>query len=112
MRQCDVMIFPSLEEGCPLVCNEALASGCVPLVANAHPDACVHLENSLVHEAGDVMQLYKHITMLYQRPDLLGKLRENAIRSGLSITWKDAGKRLVEVYEQAAGKKLAKKACV
>ena len=38
MRSSDVLVLPSIEEGSALVCNEAIASGCVPLVS-ARPGA-------------------------------------------------------------------------
>ena len=35
MRQCDILVFSSIEEGSALVVTEAMASGCVPLASEA-----------------------------------------------------------------------------
>lgn len=100
MRQADVLLLPSLEEGSALVCSEAIGSGCVPVASNACSDACRHMENALVHQAGDVATLREHIGILYHNRELLGRLREGAVRSRPELTWTVAGKRLLAVYEQ------------
>ena len=46
MRKSDILVLPSIEEGFGLVCTEAMASGCVPLVSNACTELCRHQENS------------------------------------------------------------------
>jgi len=48
MRVADSFILPSLEEGSPLVCVEAMASGCVNLVSDVCTDVCQHMNNALV----------------------------------------------------------------
>ena len=100
MRHADVLFLPSLEEGSALVCSEAIGSGCVPLVSNACSDACRHMENSLVHQVGDVRTLQEHIAILFSNRELLGRLREGALRSRQELTWTVAGKRLLTVYQE------------
>jgi glycosyltransferase involved in cell wall biosynthesis len=103
MRESDVMILPSIEEGFGLVCTEAIGSGCVPLVSDACTELCVHMENALVHRAADVATLTEHINMLDQDHTLLDKLRDGALASAPAITWDQAGFRLVEAYQKVLG---------
>ena len=77
MRRSDAFVLPSLEEGFPLACVEAIASGCVPLVSDACSEACTHRETGLVHHVGDVAALRAHITELHEDP---GAPREVASR--------------------------------
>ena len=35
VRQSDILVLPSIEEGFGLVCTEAMGSGCVPLVSRS-----------------------------------------------------------------------------
>jgi glycosyltransferase involved in cell wall biosynthesis len=101
MRDADVLLMPSIEEGFGLVCVEALGSGCVPLVSQACTDVCRHMQNSLVHSIGDVQTLTRHVTMLYQDRSLLRKLREACIDERLNYTWTAAGQKLVAAYQAA-----------
>jgi glycosyltransferase involved in cell wall biosynthesis len=100
MRQSDIMILPSIEEGFGLVCTEALGSGSVPLVSDACTDLCRHMENSLVHQVADVPTITKHIAMLDQDRALLRKLRSGALASAPDCTWDAAGERLLEAYRE------------
>jgi len=99
MRNSDILVLPSIEEGFGLVCTEAMGSGCVPLVSEACTDICQHMINALVHRIGDVETLQKHITMLYEDRTLLEKLRNEAIKKAPEITWGSAGNKLHEVYK-------------
>ena len=81
MRKADVLLLPSLEEGFGLVCVDAIGSGCVPVVSTACTEVCVHMNNALVHEVGDVSTLRQQITMLYEDPMLLASLREGTLQS-------------------------------
>ncbi len=107
MRKADVLLLPSIEEGFGLVCVEAIGSGCVPLVSKACTEVCEHMDNSLVHEVGDVSTLRKHITMLYQDPALLARLCNGALQSRYGLTWTAAGKKLLDVYSAARSSFLA-----
>jgi len=101
MRNSDIMILPSIEEGFGLVCTEALGSGSVPLVSDACTDLCRHMENSLIHSVGDVPTLTEQIKMLDQDRSLLHKLRNGALASAPGCTWDQAGVQLLEAYQKA-----------
>jgi glycosyltransferase involved in cell wall biosynthesis len=102
MRHSDILMLPSVEEGSPLVCIEAIGSGCVPLVSEACTAVCVHGQNSLVHPVGDVDALARHLTLLDNDMDRLAELRTACLAAAPMLTWTIAGKRLLEVYEEVA----------
>jgi glycosyltransferase involved in cell wall biosynthesis len=100
MRQSDVLILPSLEEGFGLVCTEAMGSGCVPLVSDACTDICKHMDNSLVHRVGDVEAITEHITMMHENRALQEMLRANGLRILNDLTWNAAGVKLLDAYRE------------
>jgi len=100
MRDCDVFVMPSIEEGFGLVCTEAMASGCVPLVSDACTDLCRHEVNSLVHKVADVKSLTLHISQLAGDRALLRRLRRGGLSFVPEITWSAAGETLVEAYRK------------
>jgi len=101
MRDSDVLMLPSIEEGFGLVCTEAIGSGCVPLVSDACTELCVHEQDSLVHTVGDVNALAEHLTLLHENPDRLAEMRAACLQAAPSLTWSAAGRRLLDAYEQA-----------
>ena len=101
MRNADVLLIPSIEEGFALVCVEALGSGCVPLVSAACSEICRNMQNSLVHAVGDSGALARHITMLYQDRSLLRQFRDECIRQRLNYTWTAAALKLLAAYKVA-----------
>ncbi len=100
MRKSDILVLPSIEEGSALVTSEARGSGCVLVVSDASGANCAHMENALVHKAGDVAALSQHITMLNEDRALLERLREASLRSVPESTWTAAGAKLLEVYRE------------
>lgn len=100
MRGSDVLLLPTIEEGSALVTSEARGSGCVLLVSKAAGAACRHATDALVHDVGDVRCLSQHLTMLDTQPQLLQRLRANSLRTVEQITWKAAGRRLLDVYRE------------
>lgn len=103
MRQHDVLVLPSIEEGFALVCLEAMGSGCVAVVSDACTEICKHMECSLVHRVGDVDALTQHITLLHEDRILLQRLREAGLDLRNSLTWTAAGAKLLEVYRDTIG---------
>jgi glycosyltransferase involved in cell wall biosynthesis len=99
MRQADVLVLPSIEEGFGLVCVEALGSGCVPMVSDACTDVCRHDVNALVHRVADVDAITEQFTTLHEDRAMLERLRAGALASAPEFTWDKAGEALVDVYE-------------
>jgi glycosyltransferase involved in cell wall biosynthesis len=100
MRKSDILVLPSIEEGFGLVCTEAMASGCVPLVSDACTDLCQHGKNALVHRVGDVEALTHHISLLHENRSYLRQLRESGLQTAPGITWTAAGRALLNVYRE------------
>ena len=103
MRESDILMLPSIEEGFGLTCVEAMGSGCVPLVSEACTDACRHGENAFRHAVGDVDALTQQITMLHEDHDLLANLRSACLRSAPDYTWAASGRRLLDAYRVIVG---------
>jgi glycosyltransferase involved in cell wall biosynthesis len=101
MRSSDVLLLPSLEEGFGLVCVEAMGTGSVPLVSDACTDLCRHMDNALVHPAGDVETLREQLTLLHENRTLLEELRARTLASAHSATWDSAGEILLDAYRHA-----------
>lgn len=106
MKQADIMILSSSEEGSALVTYEARASGCVLVVSDATGAVCEHMVDSMVHPSGDVKTLAGHIRMLDQDRALLAGLRRESLKHLASLTWDEAGRRLNAIYEEVVGSKM------
>lgn len=100
MRQSDVFVLPSVEEGSALVTSEARGSGCVLLVSNASGAYCEHMVNGMEHHVGNVEELTEQITRLHSDRFLLEKLRTASLATAPEITWTAAGIRLLSVYRE------------
>jgi glycosyltransferase involved in cell wall biosynthesis len=100
MRQSDLLVLPSIEEGSALVTSEARGSGCVLLVSSAAGAVCKHGHDSLVHRVGDVEALAGHLDMLHADRGLLRRLRERSLAGTPGLTWTAAGVRLLDVYRE------------
>ena len=101
MRDSDVFVLPSIEEGSALVTSEARGSGCVILVSEAAGAVCQHDDNALIHRVGDVEALTRHITSLHADRNLLRRMRHQSLASVNEITWTAAGKKLLAAYRMA-----------
>ena len=105
MRNSDVFVLPSIEEGSALVTHEARGSGCVLLVSDAAGAICRHGENALVHRPGDIDALSGHITRVYEDRGLLQRLRAASLATAGEITWMAAARRLAQVYTEVAAQR-------
>lgn len=104
MQRADVLILPSVEEGSALVTYEARACGCVLVVSDATGAPCDHMQNGLVHAAGDVAAVQEHVSLLHRDRGLLARLREASLGGIAKLTWDEAAARLVGTYREATEK--------
>jgi glycosyltransferase involved in cell wall biosynthesis len=102
MRQSDVFVLSSVEEGSALVTYEARGSGCVLLVSDASGAVCEHGRNGLIHASRDQAALAAHLRELDADRALLARLRAASLEDLDRLTWDEAGRRLAEVYGEVA----------
>ena len=88
MRQSDVFVLPSVEEGSALVTYEAQACGCVLAVSDA-TGAPAHRS---VRPARDVDALAAHLRKLEGDPALLARLRAATVAGSAPGTGRAAGR--------------------
>lgn len=103
MKTSDILVLPTIEEGSALVTSEARGSGCVLLVSDAAGAICKHMENALVHRAGDVETLTEQLTLLHNDRSLLQRLRTASLSSVGELTWSTAGAKLLVAYRETIG---------
>jgi glycosyltransferase involved in cell wall biosynthesis len=98
LRESDVFLYPSVEEGGALVAFEAMASGCALVVSDATGARCEHGREGLVHTARDVATLTEHLRTLDRDRELLERLRRNAVAARPRLTWDVAAGELEALY--------------
>lgn len=101
MRQSDVLVLPSIEEGSALVTSDARGCGCVLLVSEAAGAICQHEVNALVHSVGDVATLSRHMDILNEDRAILEEYREASLKTVQELTWPAASRKLLTAYQNA-----------
>lgn len=101
MRQCDVLVLPSLAEGSAIVTYEARASGCVLLVSHASGAIGEADHGVLIHTAGDIARLAAHIRSVLDDPGERLRLRARSLATAAELDWSEGGESLVRAYRQA-----------
>jgi glycosyltransferase involved in cell wall biosynthesis len=104
MRTCDVMVLPSFEEGSALVTYEARACGCVLAISDRTGAPATDGVDALVHHAGDVGALTKHLGELSEDAAMLARLRAASLERAKELTWSDAGRVLAGAYAAAGAR--------
>lgn len=102
MRESDVFILPSVEEGSALVTYEAQASGCVLVVSEATGARCRDGVEGLVHAPGDLAALTEHLRSLQADPQLVQRLRTASLAQAVDLSWASAGEELLAIYAAQA----------
>ncbi|MEX1016899.1 MAG: glycosyltransferase family 4 protein [Phycisphaeraceae bacterium] len=99
MRECDVFVLSSVEEGSALVTYEARGSGNVLLVSDSTGAICENGHDALVHGTADVEQLARQMQAMASSDDKLRRqLRERSLAGASELTWSVASRRLRQVY--------------
>ena len=103
MAAADVLVLPSLAEGCPNVVLEACASG-IPVVASrvgAVPELIVDGETGFIFTPGDVGELKDALVKLITNPSLRQQMGVGARNRMVNeFTWDAICKKLVKFYQQ------------
>jgi glycosyltransferase involved in cell wall biosynthesis len=102
MRESDVFVLPSIEEGSALVTYEAQACGCVLVVSEAAGARCRNGVDGLVHAPRDVATLTEHLRRLHRDRELLERLREAGRDCREQLSWGAAADELVGIYAARA----------
>lgn len=105
LQKCHALILPSISEGSAIVTYEAQACGCVLLVSEATGAVCEHMKEGLIHTLGDIDTLRDQIDMLASDKNLRDRLQANSLAGVASLTWAEAAKRLVKVYQECLSEK-------
>ena len=98
MRESDVFILPSIEEGSALVTYEAQACGCVLIVSEATGARCTDGVDGLVHRPGDVATLTEQLRRISSDRALLERLRTAGLERSEQLSWAAAGHELAGIY--------------
>jgi glycosyltransferase involved in cell wall biosynthesis len=101
MRNADVLLLPSFEEGSALVTYEAQGCGAVPLVSDATGAECVDGVTALIHTASDVDTLARQIHTMATQPETRQRMRAAVLANRDNLTWSAAAERLEQCYVAA-----------
>jgi glycosyltransferase involved in cell wall biosynthesis len=72
----------------------------VPVVSDAAGARCTHMDDALVHEAGDVAALTEHLGLLDRDPALLARLRARTLSRRDELTWEQGARDLETLYRE------------
>lgn len=91
-NKCDVLVLPSFHDGWGMVVNEAMAHGCIPVVANGvgAADQIESEVNGFVFESGNVWQLAHSILKAIGNSDVRQTIQDSMNNSyNLKRNWDD-----------------------
>ena len=90
----DVLLFPSLEEGSPLVAYEALGAGLPSIVSPMGSGGVInHNIEGLVIDPHDASRWVEALRRIFSDSALRHKLAENAYSSSKNYLWKEVAQR-------------------
>jgi glycosyltransferase involved in cell wall biosynthesis len=96
MRNCDVLLFPSLFEGFGLVITEAMSQG-TPVITTertAGPDLIMDSENGWIIKAGSTEELVNAIENLLLKPETLADVGSAAMKTASLRPWSVYGQEM------------------
>jgi len=105
MRELDIFIFPSLQEGFGLPPLEAMASGCAVISTRvgAVEEYSTHLKDIYIVEPGNVDAIENALTLFIEDYKALEKLRIAAAQVGVNwYSWEQAALQSQKVIDKSA----------
>jgi glycosyltransferase involved in cell wall biosynthesis len=105
LKDCHILLFPSLSEGFPLALPEAMACGLVPIVTQipGPTEIVVDGVNGLIVPPRDSLQLEQAMEKLINDVDYLQKLSDAAYRTVQTYTWSNIANHHLELYSGSVG---------
>ena len=104
-NQCSVYILPSLEEGFPLTCLEAMAASMPIIVSDAcgTVDIIKHMHEGIVIPTGDVEKIAEAIKYFSDSPEEITRMGRNARRTAEQYPWERFRDRIIEICGGVVG---------
>lgn len=102
MKDCDVFVMPSWDEGFGVVYLEAMAQG-KPVVGSRGEgieDVVEHGQNGFLVKPRDVAELVGVLRHLLVHPDEVRSVGERARKSVLDLTWERNAQKHLELYRE------------
>jgi|AntAceMinimDraft_18_1070375.scaffolds.fasta_scaffold23390_1 glycosyltransferase involved in cell wall biosynthesis len=102
----DIFAFPSTTETFGNVTIEAMASGLVPVVANAGGSKSLvkDNDNGFLTKPRDYQDFEKKINILLDDDGLRQRMRKNALRFSKDFTWEKVFDKLLKIYKDFLNK--------
>lgn len=100
LKESDVFVSPSLEEGSALTCYEAMACG-LPLIATYNTGSIARdKKDGFIIMSGDTKSLKDKMKYFYNHRDEIKKMGKSARKYVENFTWDNYGKRLADFYKE------------
>ncbi len=100
-RKTDVFVFPSLEEGGPMVTYEAMAHGIPPLVTAMGGGAIVeNTKNGTILPDMDIDAWAQAMTLMAENPDRRKEIGNLAQQRSKQFTWKQVAEQRARLLEE------------
>ena len=104
MRDSDIFVFPTIEEGSALVTYEAMASG-LPMVTTFNSGTVARDgKEGFIVPIRDVGAFKEKIKFLYNNPEIRKKMGVAARKRIERFSWDSSGEMLIEKYREILGK--------
>lgn len=104
MREADIFVLPSRDEGLPIALLEAMLFG-KPVIATsvgAVPSVLIDHVNGLLVKPNNAEELAKALYTLLSNCELRSRLSANARRTAMVLSWDNVVKYVIRVYEEVA----------
>ena len=107
LKNHQILLFPSLSEGFPLVLPESMACGLASIVTNipGPTEIVTHGENGIVIPARSTQAISQSLTYLIQDRSELERLRRNAYATAQQYAWSNIAQKRLTKYKEALEKK-------
>jgi glycosyltransferase involved in cell wall biosynthesis len=103
MRNSDLFLFPSIQEGHPQVLIQAAASGLPCIAMNAYrPDSVIHGETGFLVNSDS--ELEESLNVLLSSPGLRHSMSEAAVAHASLFQWKQSAEQWASVFQNVAGR--------